>query len=79
MAKPSNRNAPSRIVIVCLNCVASARNAATSVTTATVVVGAPVRNLASRKITIAPASNHSSGEKASRFPKVFMRRLARAG
>ena len=79
MANPSSRKAPSRIVIVCLNCVASARKAATTVTSATVVVEAPGMNLAIRKTTRAPASSHSSGEKARRLPTLLIRCPARAG
>ena len=77
MAKPSRVKAPSRIVIVCLNCVASARTAPATAISAIVLV-VPGANLASRKTRSAPASSHSSGEKARRFPNVLTRRLARA-
>ena len=52
---------------------------ATTVTSATVVVEAPGMNLAIRKTTRAPASSHSSGEKARRLPTLLIRCPARAG
>src|SRR5207253_8652231 len=58
----------SRIVSVCLNWVARAKNASTIVIRATDVVAAPDVNRARTKTTIAPPSSQSSGEKARRFP-----------
>jgi hypothetical protein len=79
IANPSRTKAPSRMVMVCLNCVASARKARTRLTNATLVVELRGMRRAWRKTTIAPASSQSSGEKARRFPKVFIRCLATAG
>ena len=79
IANPSRRKAPSRMVMVCLNCVASARKARTRLTNATVVVELRGSRRDWRKTTMAPASSQSSGEKARRFPKVLIHHLAIAG